>query len=355
MGKKVSKKVLISAGGTGGHVFPALSVAKILALKYDVIWVGGINGIENKIVPQNNFPLERINISGLRGKGILKYIFLPFMLIRAFWQALLILFKHNPDVVIGFGGYATFPIGIMAWLLHKPNLIHEQNAVGGLTNKILSKFVTRTLVAFPHVLKSKYILGNPVRDDIVNLNAPEKRYPTHHGGLNILIIGGSLGAKALNEIVPQGLGNLTDLGNVVHQVGRGDIEAVKQSYATNNIHNVEVVAFIDDMAIKYANCDLIICRAGASTIAEITTVGVASILVPYPHAVDDHQTRNADLLVSSGGAILIPQSSLTSNKLTEILNELTREKCLSMAIKAHSLAIKNSAQNIAMQIESFIC
>ena len=354
MSKKVTKTILISAGGTGGHVFPALSVAKILAHKYDIVWIGGVNGIENKIVPENNFLLERINISGLRGKGFLKYILLPFMLLRSMWQAGVILFKHNPDVVIGFGGYATFPIGVMAWLLHKPNLIHEQNAVAGLTNKILAKIATRTLVAFPDVLQSKYVLGNPVRNDIVNLAPPEIRYTSRSGGLNVLIVGGSLGAKALNEILPIALANLKNINKIIHQVGRGDVAVVKELYVANGVTNVEVLNFIDDMAVKYTNCDIMICRSGASTVAEITTVGIASILVPYPYAVDDHQTHNASLLVKSGGAILMPQVSLTSDGLHTVLRDLTREKCLDMAIKVHSLEIEDSAQKIAENIESFI-
>ncbi len=354
MSKSLQKTILISAGGTGGHIFPALSVAKILATKYDIVWVGGVNGIENKIIPQNNIPLERINISAIRGRGFLKYIALPFMLLRSMWQALVILFKHNPDVVIGFGGYATFPIGVMAWLLHKPNLIHEQNAVAGFTNRVLSKFATRTLVAFPNVLKSKYVLGNPVREDIACLEKPEQRYAMRSGGLNILIVGGSLGAKALNEIVPLAVNNLHNIAKITHQVGRSDAELVRQAYVTNNVQNVDVVNFIDDMAYAYANCDLIICRAGASTIAEVSAVGVAAIFVPYPYAVDDHQTHNSRALVNAGAAILLPQDELTATSLHELLNNLTREKCELMAIKARELAIANSAQNIASQVESFV-
>ena len=210
-------------------------------------------------------------------------------------------------------------------------------------------------MAFPNVLNSKYVLGNPVRDDISMLDSPDKRYALRtHKGLNILIVGGSLGAKALNEVVPLSLAKLTNIAHITHQIGRDNIENVQQLYHSVGIHNVEVVNFIDDMATQYANCDLIICRSGASTIAEITTVGIASILVPYPHAVDDHQTQNAKLLVDSNAAILIKQSTLTPESLHHILSNITREKCTTMAIKSHGFSITNSAQNIATNIESFI-
>ena len=341
------KTVLITAGGTGGHVFPALSVAKKLETEYDILWVGAKTGIENDIVPKNGLPLITINISGLRKKGLVKMLLMPFILFYALLQCSKILLQYRPDVIVGFGGYATFPICFMGWILRVPVVIHEQNSVPGLSNKVLSKIANYVMVAFNGVLKSKktYVVGNPVREDITQLSSPDIRYNARQNGLNLLILGGSLGAKALNETLPEVCSKLTNLGQVLHQVGRGDAEAVSQHYTRLGV-KAQVVNFIDDMAKSYSETDLIICRSGASTVSEVCVAGIAAIFVPYPFAVDDHQRYNAEPSVVQGAAYLQLQSSLTVEKLTTLINSLNRDKCLSMANKARAIAINDSVSRI---------
>lgn len=349
------RTVLITAGGTGGHVFPALSIAKELLSEYEVIWVGAKTGIENDIVPKNNIPLLTINISGMRKKGMLKMLMMPFLLIRAFWQCLKIIIKHRPDVVVGFGGYATFPICFMAYLLKIPVVIHEQNSVAGLSNRVLSKFASTVMVAFDGVLSSKKtkLVGNPVRGDIVAIENPATRYKKRSDGLNVLIVGGSLGAKALNDIMPEVVSKLTNINQVLHQVGRGDAGAVKKHYQDLKV-NAQVVNFIDDMAMVYENTDLIICRSGASTVSEVCVAGIAAIFIPYPYAVDDHQRYNAEPLVSNGAAYMILQSKLTADGLKDLISSLDREKCRVMAEKAKEVAINDSVARIVIIVKNFI-
>ncbi|MDQ5920430.1 MAG: UDP-N-acetylglucosamine--N-acetylmuramyl-(pentapeptide) pyrophosphoryl-undecaprenol [Pseudomonadota bacterium] len=354
---RLSKKtILITAGGTGGHVFPALSVAKKLQSKYNVLWVGAKIGIENKIVPQNDIPLLNINISGLRKKGLVKMALLPFMLTRAFFQCLTIIFKHRPDIIIGFGGYATFPLCCMGWILSIPVLIHEQNSVSGLTNRILAKFAAVVMVAFDGVLKSKktVLVGNPVREDILNLLCVSERYNSRQGGLNLLIMGGSLGAQIFNELIPEVCAKLSNINQVVHQVGRGDVVKVQERYQELGIHNVQVMPFIHDIAQVYADSDLIICRSGASTVSEIAAVGIAAIFVPYPHAVDNHQWYNAQELVKNGGAYVLSQSEFSVEKLASLISSLDRAQCLVMAEKSRKLAIVDSTDRILSIIEKHI-
>lgn len=349
------RTILITAGGTGGHVFPALSVAKELISEYDVVWVGAKVGIENDIVPKHNIPLYTINISGLRKKGILKLFLMPFLLLRAFFQAFKIIFTARPDVIVGFGGYATFPICFIGWVFRVPVVIHEQNSVAGLTNKLLSKLANHVLVAFKGVLSSKktLLVGNPVREDILNLNDIDERYATRQNGLNILVVGGSLGAKALNDIMPEVCSKLNNLGSITHQVGRGDINEINAHYAKYNI-NANVVNFIDNMASQYKQADLIICRAGASTVSEIMAVGIAAIFIPYPYAVDDHQRYNAKPLVDINGAYMIIQNELTVDKLTGLINMTSRQQCVSMAKITASIAIKDSTTRITNIIKQCI-
>lgn len=349
------KTVLITAGGTGGHVFPALSVAKKLQHEYDILWVGAKSGIENDIVPKNNLPLITVNISGLRKKGLVKMLLMPFILLYALFQCAKILLQYRPDVIVGFGGYATFPICFMAWVLRIPVVIHEQNSVPGLSNKVLSKIANYVMVAFNGVLKSKksYVVGNPVRKDITQLDPPEIRYNARHNGLNLLVLGGSLGAKALNDTLPEVCSRLSNLGKVLHQVGRGDAEAVSKHYASFGV-NAQVVNFIDDMAKSYSEADLIICRSGASTVSEVCVAGIAAVFVPYPFAVDDHQRYNAEPLVAQGAAYLLLQSDLTIEKLTSLVNSLDRDKCLFMANKARTIAIDDSVSRIVDIIKKCI-
>ncbi len=341
--------VIISAGGTGGHIFPALAVARQLADKYDIVWVGGKVGMENQIIPQNGYPLETVSVAGVRNKGALRKLMLPLTMLRALFECWLIIRKHRPVAVIGFGGYATFPILLAARILGKKTLIHEQNSVAGLSNRVLAKLVNQVLTAFPNVLSSAktQLVGNPVRQEIINIT-PANANTT--GKLNILIVGGSLGAKALNDNVPLALNVVKDkIGVITHQVGRNDGSTVAEYYREHGL-NANVVNFIDNMAEAYSNSDIIICRAGASTVAEVSCAGKCAIFVPYPYAVDDHQTHNAGYLVEQGAAFLLPQSKLTPDSLAILINDLNPDSCQQIGLKAKSLAITDSTAQICSAI-----
>ena len=352
---RLNKTILISAGGTGGHIFPALCVAKKLLSDYDVVWVGAKSGIEESIIPKNNIPLYSVNISGLRNKGGVRKVIMPFMLLRAFFECLKIILKTRPDVIVGFGGYATFPICFVGVMLRVPVIIHEQNSIAGLTNKILSRIVTKVLVAYNGVLSSKntVVTGNPVRDEINNLDAPEARYKDRVGRLRLLVVGGSLGAKKLNETMPEVCALLPNLDLVVHQVGRGDVNLVSKHYQELGI-KAEVHAFIDDIAQEYGMADLIICRSGASTVGEIMSAGVATIFVPYPYAVDDHQRYNVEELVKSGASFMVLQDDISTDLLVSIIKSLNRVECLKMAKLTRGFAISDSADRIVTVIKKYI-
>ncbi len=345
--------ILIMGGGTGGHVFPGLAVANYLKeLGWHVVWLGTQAGIELKIVPQHGYETETISFSGLRGKQLTAWFMLPLRLIKAFLQSIHIIRRIKPDVILGMGGYPAFPGGMMACLLNKPLIIHEQNSVPGLTNKILAKLADKVMLGFPDTVladKEKIVFsGNPVRSEITRMETPEKRFLGRQGKLKLLVVGGSLGAQTLNTVVPRALELMPEnlRPTVVHQVGILHLESVEKAYAELHIEG-ELVAFIDDMAERYAICDLVLCRAGALTIAELSAVGIASILVPYPHAVDDHQTSNAQFLVSQGAALLIPENELTAQKLAELLSNLMREELLNMAMNARSLAKTEATRIVA--------
>ncbi len=351
-----AKVALIMAGGTGGHVFPALAVAQALRRSgVTVHWLGTRAGIEAKVVPQAGFDISYIAIQGLRGNGILRLLLAPFKLIYATLHAVLICFKLKPNFVLGMGGFVTGPGGVASRLLAKPLIIHEQNAIPGFTNIVLSKIATRVLKAFPNAFKSlkkSYHTGNPVRDSILKLATPTQRYSEHDEAIRILIVGGSLGAKALNEVVPQALSLLGSEKRIEvwHQAGKQKAEQTVKAYQALN-HQARVVEFIDDMDSAYAWADLIICRAGAMTISEICAVGIAAILVPYPFAVDDHQTANAAYLVDANAGILIKQNELTPHKLANELHKLFisgRERLLKMAERAYELARPDATQ-VVMQ------
>ncbi|TDI78660.1 MAG: undecaprenyldiphospho-muramoylpentapeptide beta-N-acetylglucosaminyltransferase [Betaproteobacteria bacterium] len=340
------------AGGTGGHVFPALAVADYMkVLGWRVVWLGTRGGMEAILVPQKGYDIEIIDFSGLRGKNFITWLTLPLRLLLAFWQSTKVLFQIRPDVVLGMGGYPAFPGGIMASLLNKSLLIHEQNSIPGLANKILAKFADKVLLGFPDAIRNEkkvIFSGNPVRNEISQLDTPDKRYAGRSGKLKLLIIGGSLGAQALNAIVPLTLKlipeNMRPL--VTHQAGRKHLETLKKNYAEAGVEG-DLVVFIEDMAVHYADCDLVICRAGALTIAELTAVGTASILVPFPHAVDDHQTSNAKFLSDKDAAVLLPQNELTPQGLAQLLMGLTRKQLLGMAMKARELARPNATRLVA--------
>ncbi len=344
--------ILIMAGGTGGHVFPALAVADYMKVSgWRVVWLGTKGGMESMLVPQKGYDIETINFSGLRGKNFITWLTLPLRLLLAFWQSAKVLFQIRPDVVLGMGGYPAFPGGIMASLLNKSLLIHEQNSIPGLANKILAMFADKILLGFPDAIRNEkkvVISGNPVRNEISQLDTPDKRYAGRSGKLKLLIVGGSLGAQALNTIVPQTLKLIPDNMRplVTHQAGRKNLETLKKNYAEAGVEG-ELVVFIEDMAVHYADCDLVICRAGALTIAELTAVGTASILVPFPYAVDDHQTSNAKFLSDKDAAVLLPQNELTPQNLAKLLMGFTREKLLEMAMKARELARPNATRLVA--------
>ena len=345
----MNRTILIMAGGTGGHIYPGLAVADVLrAQGWNIVWLGVPNSMEAELVPRHGYPVAWVNFSGVRGKGLLRLLTLPFTLLRALGQSAVAIFSCRPHVVLGMGGYITMPGGLMAALLRRPLVVHEQNSIAGMSNKILAKLATRVLSGFPNVLKKSVWSGNPVRADIASLPEPQARYAARSGRLNVLVVGGSLGAKALNEALPEALAMLNEheRPNVMHQTGRKNLETVQELYAQAGVH-ADIRAFIDDMANQYAWADLVICRAGALTIAEIAAAGVASVLIPFPFAVDDHQTHNARFLSEQGAAVLLPQTELSAQKLAQLLRELSREKLLAMARAARALAKPDATAQVA--------
>jgi len=345
----MGKTIMIMAGGTGGHVFPGLAVADHLRARgWNVIWLGSPSGMEATLVPSRGYGMAPVQFSGLRGKGLATVLLLPLRLLRAFWQALRALRAHKPDVVLGMGGYVAFPGGMMASLLNRPLAIHEQNSVAGLTNRVLARIADRVLCGFPGALPGAEAVGNPVRADIAALPAPAQRFAGRSGPLRLLVIGGSLGAGALNDIVPKALALLPEdrRPHVTHQSGVQHAEALKDNYRGAGV-NAQTAAFIDDMAGAYAGADLVICRAGALTIAELAAAGVAGILVPFPHAVDDHQTGNARYLAEAGAAVLLQQKDMTAEGLANLIGSLNREVLLAMAVKARGLARADATAQVA--------
>jgi UDP-N-acetylglucosamine--N-acetylmuramyl-(pentapeptide) pyrophosphoryl-undecaprenol N-acetylglucosamine transferase len=345
----MSRTILIMAGGTGGHIYPGLAVAdELRAQDWNVVWLGAPNSMEAELVPQHGYPVAWVNFSGVRGKGLLRLLTLPFTLLRALGQSAAAILRHRPDVVLGMGGYITIPGGLMAAFLRRPLVIHEQNSIAGMSNKVLAKLASHVLSGFPDVLKGSKWSGNPVRADIAALPAPQARFAGRSGKLNVLVVGGSLGAQALNEALPRALAMMDEAvrPQVIHQTGKKHFEAVQQLYAQAGVQ-ADVCAFLDDMGQQYAQADVVICRAGALTIAELAAAGVASVLVPFPFAVDDHQMHNARFLSEHGAAILLPQKELSAEKLVQLLRELDREKLLAMAQVARSLAKPDATQQVA--------
>jgi UDP-N-acetylglucosamine--N-acetylmuramyl-(pentapeptide) pyrophosphoryl-undecaprenol N-acetylglucosamine transferase len=344
-----NRTILIMAGGTGGHIYPGLAVADTLrAQGWQVVWLGAPDSMEAELVPKHGYPVAWVNFSGVRGKGLLRLLTLPFTLLRALGQSAVAIFRHRPDVVLGMGGYITMPGGLMAAILRRPLVIHEQNSIAGLSNKMLAKIATRVLSGFPDVLNKTTWCGNPVRADIAAVAEPQTRFAGRGGKLNVLVVGGSLGAQALNEALPKALALMSeqDRPNVLHQTGKKHFETVQKLYAQAGV-NVDVRPFLDDMANQYGRADVVICRAGALTVAELAAAGVASVLIPFPFAVDDHQTHNARFLSDKNAAVLLPQKELSAEKLAQLLRELTREKLLVMAQAARSLAKPDATQAVA--------
>jgi UDP-N-acetylglucosamine--N-acetylmuramyl-(pentapeptide) pyrophosphoryl-undecaprenol N-acetylglucosamine transferase len=347
--------VLIMAGGTGGHVFPALALARLLrAASHEVVWLGTRKGLESRVVPAENLAIEYLAMSGLRGKGAITVLLAPFKLLQSIWQALGVMRRRNPSLVVGFGGFVTGPGGVAAWLTRRPLLIHEQNAIAGYSNRVLAKFARRVFSAFPKAFPpgvQDQVVGNPVRAEIVAQDPPAMRFARREGVLRLLVVGGSLGASRLNAVVPFALAQLAQSGltlQVRHQAGERGIDAARAAYAAAKVDG-DLSAFIDDMARAYADADLVICRAGALTISELAAVGVASILVPFPAAVDDHQTFNAQFLVREGAAVLIADRDLTADRLADNLRDLCagRGKLLAMAERARLVARPRAAEELA--------
>ena len=345
----MNRTILIMAGGTGGHVMPGLAVAeRMRARGWQVAWLGNPAGMEAGLVARHGIAMQPVSIGGLRGKGLVTKLLLPLVLLRAFWQSLRALRATRPAVVLGMGGYVAFPGGMMAALVGRPLVVHEQNSVAGLTNRLLARVADRVLQAFPGALSGALTCGNPVRADLVALDAPEVRYAERLGPLRLLVVGGSLGAQVLNETVPAAIAALPEAGRpeVVHQTGRGRVDEVRQRYRDAGVE-ADVVEFIDDMAGAYARADLLVCRAGAMTVSEIAAAGLASILVPFPHAVDDHQTGNARYLSDRDAAVLLPQSQLDAERLAGLIAGLDRAACARMAAQARALAHPDAAVTVA--------
>ena len=330
---------LIMAGGTGGHIFPGLAVAEALRERgWRVHWLGGPASMESQLVPPRGFAFETIDFSGVRGKGLKTLVLLPLRLLKAFWQSVAVVRRVKPDVVIGLGGYITFPAGMMSVLLGKPLVLHEQNSVAGMANRILAGVADRVFTAFPDALGKAAWIGNPLRTPFLQQPGPAERLSSREGPLRLLVVGGSLGAKALNEIVPKALA-LIPAGQrprVLHQSGARQIDALRANYAAAGVQ-AELTPFIDDTARAYADADLIICRAGASTVTEIAAVGAAAVFVPFPSAVDDHQTTNASFLVDAGGGWLVQQRDLNSENLAALIRDTQRPELIRRALAAKNM------------------
>lgn len=345
----MARTIMIMAGGTGGHVFPGLAVADEMRSRgWRVVWLGAPGGMESTLVPQRGYEMVWVSFAGVRRKGLLAFALLPMRLLIAFWQAARAIFTHRPDVLLGMGGYQSFPGGMMAALFGRPLVIHEQNSVAGLANRILAGVADRVLCAFDGALRNATVTGNPVRPEIAALAAPDERYGRRSGRLKLLVVGGSLGAGVLNDTVPQALALMAPQRRpeVTHQSGAAHCDALARRYRDAGV-GAGTLPFIDDMAAAYMDADVVLCRAGALTVSELAAAGVASILVPYPHAVDDHQTRNARQLADAGAAVLVPQPELTPERIAVLLGELSRERLCDMACKARALARAGATQAVA--------
>jgi UDP-N-acetylglucosamine--N-acetylmuramyl-(pentapeptide) pyrophosphoryl-undecaprenol N-acetylglucosamine transferase len=347
------KCALIMAGGTGGHIFPGLAVAQALRDKgWRVHWLGAPGSMESRIVPARGIPLELVDFGGVRGKGLTTLALLPFKLLRAFWQSLQVVRRVKPDVVVGLGGYITFPGGMMGVLCGKPLVLHEQNSVAGLANKVLAGVADRVFAAFPNVLKKAEWVGNPLRTEFLNLPAPDARFAGRSGPLKVLVVGGSLGARALNMVVPQALALIPEAQRpvVTHQAGEKQIDELRANYAAAGVL-ATLTPFIDNTAQAFADADLVICRAGASTVTEIAAVGAAAVFVPFPAAVDDHQTFNARFLVDQGGGWLLPQADMTPEVLAELLQKTERPALIQRGIEAKKMQKLNATQAVVAACE----
>jgi UDP-N-acetylglucosamine--N-acetylmuramyl-(pentapeptide) pyrophosphoryl-undecaprenol N-acetylglucosamine transferase len=348
------RTALVMAGGTGGHIFPGLAVAEALRARgWRVHWLGAPNSMEAQLVPARGFPLETINFGGVRGKGLKAYAFLPLRILHSFWQSIQVVRRVRPQVVVGLGGYITFPGGMMGVLLGKPLVLHEQNSVAGMANKVLSGVADRVYSAFPDVISKGEWIGNPLREPFLHQPEPQERFAGRTGRLKVLVVGGSLGAKALNETVPMALALLpaAERPYVLHQSGAKQIDELRANYAAAGVQ-AELTPFIDDTASAFAEADLVIARAGASTVTELAAVGAAALFVPFPFAVDDHQTTNAKFLVDAGGGWLVQQRELTPEFLANLLRGTDRAALLQRAVAARKMAKTQATEQMVAACEA---
>ena len=345
----MSYTILIMAGGTGGHIMPGLAVAdELRAIGWKIGWLGARGGMEERLVPMHGYDLTTIAVQGLRGSSFFAKVLMPFRLLRALRASCAAIRTLHPDIVLGMGGFVAFPGGVMAALLRYPLAVHEQNAIPGMTNRVLAVFAQVVMSGFPGALKRAEWTGNPVAAAMRTMDEPKARYQKRKGPLNILVVGGSLGAVALNVVVPKALAQIpeADRPSVVHQAGSRHLDSLKLEYAKVGVKG-ELIAFIDNMAERYAQADLVICRAGAMTVAEISAAGLASILVPFPFAVDDHQTANARFLADCGAAILIQQSELSAGLLAKFISGIRRGDLMEMAEKSRAASRSDAAATVA--------
>ena len=375
---------LIMAGGTGGHIFPGLAVAQALRDKgWRVHWLGAPDSMESRLVPQRGFTLELVQFGGVRGKGVKTLALLPFKLLRAFWQSLQVVRRVRPHVLVGLGGYITFPGGMMGTLLGKPLVLHEQNSVAGMSNKVLAHIADRVFTAFPNVMPKAQWVGNPLRSEFLQHPGPTERFAGRTGPLKVLVVGGSLGARALNTVVPQALALIPENMRpvVTHQSGEKQLAELQANYAKAGVQatlsvagpsqdakaplggsepraagsvGVTITPFITDTAQAFAEADLVICRAGASTVTEIAAIGAAAVFVPFPSAVDDHQTHNARFLVDQGGGWLMPQSELTPEKLADMLQKLERHTLIQRALAAKMMQKLHATETVVQACEELV-
>ena len=349
---------LVMAGGTGGHIFPGLAVAEALRERgWRVHWLGGKGSagrpsMESQLVPPRGFAFESIDFSGVRGKGPATLLLLPLRLLKAFWQSVQVIRRVKPDVVVGLGGYISFPAGMMSVLLGKPLILHEQNSVAGMVNKLLASVADRVFTAFPGVLKKAQWVGNPLRPAFIRQPEPATRFAERRGPLKLLVVGGSLGAAALNELVPKALALIPAAvrPQVTHQSGARQLDALRANYKAAGVQ-AELTPFIEDTAQAFADADLIICRAGASTVTEIAAVGAAALFVPFPSAVDDHQTSNANFLVAQGGGWLLQQRDLTPEKLSIMLQKTERLTLVQRALQAKNMQKTDATAHLVAACE----
>ena len=350
------KCALVMAGGTGGHIFPGLAVADALRARgWRVHWLGAPASMEAQLVPPRGYPFEAIDFGGVRGKGLATLALLPLRLLRAFAQSIGVIRRVKPDVLVGLGGYITFPAGLMGVALNKPLVLHEQNSVAGMANKVLASVADRVFTAFPGVLpRARRVrwVGNPLREAFTRYPDPQARFAGRSGPLRLLVVGGSLGAQALNDVVPRALA-LLPVGErpiVQHQSGARQIDALRANYAAAGVQ-AELLPFIDDMAQALAEADLVICRAGATTVTEIAAIGAAALFVPFPHAVDDHQTTNARFLVDQGAGWLVPQSELNPEHLAKMLQNIERLALVERALKAKTMQKTQAVDEVVAACE----